>query len=58
MPNSVERSLFKIGDGGLAVTIPKSWWSYYGLKPADKVAIITNGSLTMKPMKRRKMVSL
>ena len=44
-----ERSLIRFGDGGLVVTIPKAWASYYGLKPGDKVQVVTNGKLTLFP---------
>jgi len=48
MPIMVERTLFKIGDGGFAVTLPKAWIRYYQLKPGDKVEIIANDELTIR----------
>ena len=48
MPIKVERTLFKIGEGGFAVTLPKSWINYYQLKPGDKVEIIANDVLTIR----------
>jgi antitoxin component of MazEF toxin-antitoxin module len=48
MPIKVERTLFKIGEGGFAVTLPKAWIRYYGLKPGDKVEIIANKELTIR----------
>ena len=48
MPIMVERTLFKIGEGGFAVTLPKAWIRYYGLKPGDKVEIIANKELTIR----------
>jgi AbrB family looped-hinge helix DNA binding protein len=48
MPIKVERTLFKIGEGGFAVTLPKAWVNYYGLKPGDKVEIIADGELTIR----------
>ena len=48
MPIMVERTLFKIGEGGFAVTLPKAWIRYYGLKPGDKVEIIANKDLTIR----------
>jgi len=45
MPIKVERTLFKIGEGGFAVTLPKAWIRYYQLKPGDKVEIIANDNL-------------
>ena len=48
MPIMVERTLFKIGEGGFAVTLPKAWIRYYHLKPGDKVEIIANDELTIR----------
>ena len=48
MPIKVERTLFKIGEGGFAVTLPKAWVNYYDLKPGDKVEIIANKELTIR----------
>mgnify|MGYP000131030427 CR=1 FL=1 len=48
MPIKVERKLFKIGEGGIAVTLPKAWVDYYGLKPGDKVEIIGEEELSIR----------
>ncbi len=48
MPVIFERKLFKIGEGGIAITLPKSWINYYGLKPGDKVEIIVNNDLVIR----------
>lgn len=48
MPTLTERTLMPMGDGGLVMTIPKSWARYYGLKAGDKVIVITNGELTVQ----------
>jgi len=48
MPIKVERTLFKIGEGGFAVTLPKAWINYYNLQPGDKVEIIANDELIIR----------
>lgn len=48
------RSLIRMGAGGLVVVIPKAWARSYGLQPGDKVVVIANGKLVVKPLKRRK----
>ena len=48
MPVIFERKLFKIGEGGIAVTLPKSWINYYKLKPGDKVKIIVERELIIR----------
>ena len=52
MPNLTIRSLQRAGDGGLAVTIPKAWAAYYGLQPGDKVEVVANGVLRIRPPKK------
>jgi bifunctional DNA-binding transcriptional regulator/antitoxin component of YhaV-PrlF toxin-antitoxin module len=42
MPIQVERILFRIGEGSLAVTLPKAWVTYNRLKPGDTVEVIAN----------------
>ena len=48
MPMLVERKLFKIGEGGFAVTLPKAWINYYHLKPGDRVEVIVDGDITIR----------
>lgn len=48
MPIKVERTLFKIGEGGFAVTLPKAWVRFYQLEPGDKVEIIANDDLIIR----------
>lgn len=48
MPTLVERKLFRIGEGGFAVTLPKAWINYNRLKPGDKVEIVANGELIIR----------
>ena len=47
MPIKVERILFRIGEGSLAVTLPKAWVVYNQLKPGDVVEIIVNDGVTV-----------
>jgi len=42
MPIKVERILFRVGEGSLAVTLPKAWIKYNRLKPGDTVEVIVN----------------
>jgi len=48
MPVSYERKLFKVGEGGVAVTLPKAWINYFRLKPGDTVEIIAEEDITIK----------
>jgi bifunctional DNA-binding transcriptional regulator/antitoxin component of YhaV-PrlF toxin-antitoxin module len=51
MPILVERILFRIGEGSLAVTLPKAWVIYNRLKPGDKVEIIVNDGVLINVKK-------
>ena len=51
MGRLTKRSLFPIGDGGFAVTIPKSWCVYYDLKPKDRLIVISDGFVFLLPEK-------
>jgi hypothetical protein len=48
MPIKVERILFRVGEGSLAVTLPKAWVVYNCLKPGDKVDVIANDGVVIK----------
>ena len=49
MATVTNRKLISFGRG-LAMTIPKSWADYYRLKPGDKVMVVTNKRLIVKPI--------
>jgi len=38
----VYRTIFRIGEGSVAVTLPMGWIRYAGLKPGDKVEVVIN----------------
>ena len=48
MPLLVERKLFKIGEGGVAITLPKAWINYHRLKPGDMVEVVVDGDLIIR----------
>ena len=50
MPSISKRSLIKFGQNGLALTLPKTWADYYQLKPGDKVMVVANRRLVIKPI--------
>ena len=53
MPAVTERSLIPMGNGGLVITIPKSWARYYNLRAGDKVEVVVNGIMKVKPKRKR-----
>ena len=52
MPIKVERILFRVGEGSLAVTLPKAWVIYNRLKPGDIVEVIVNDGVTVHIKKK------
>lgn len=46
------RKLIRVGTSSFAVIIPRGWIRYYDIKYGDKVEVITNGSVEIKPLKR------
>jgi len=48
MPIQVERILFRVGEGSLAVTLPKAWVIYNHLKPGDTVEVIVNDGVHIR----------
>lgn len=51
MGHITKRSLFPIGDGGFAITVPKSWCTYYDLKPKDRLIAISDRFVFLLPEK-------
>ena len=52
MPIQMERILFRVGEGSLAVTLPKAWVIYNRLKPGDTVEVIVNDGVTIRVKKK------
>jgi len=52
MPHKNNRKLIRIGYSSLGIIIPRSWLRYYGLKYGDKIEIISNGTIEIKPLKK------
>lgn len=50
MPHKETRKIIRVGNS-YAVTIPKTWLKYYNLTEKDKVTVLSNGSIIIKPEK-------
>jgi antitoxin component of MazEF toxin-antitoxin module len=48
----IERTITKVGSGSLVVVLPKGWLKWHSLQPGDKVQVITNGELRVRPLKK------
>jgi len=57
MPTIVERSVIDMGQGSYVMTLPKGWVRYFGIRPGDKLNVITDGDLIVRPKKKRRGTS-
>ena len=57
MPIKVDRILFRVGEGSLAVTLPKAWVTYNRLKPGDIVEVIANDGVLIQVKKKSEAAS-
>jgi bifunctional DNA-binding transcriptional regulator/antitoxin component of YhaV-PrlF toxin-antitoxin module len=48
MPIFERRRIYAAGHS-LAITLPKNWLAYFGLKAGDTVQVIANGEITISP---------
>lgn len=53
MPTLTLRKIIKFGNVGLAITLPVAWIRYNKLQAGDKLEVIADGKLTIRPMKNR-----
>jgi len=52
MPTVTSRKVIKLGHNGLVITLPAGWVRYYNLRAGDKLEVIANDKLTVKPRKQ------
>jgi len=52
MPTLVERSVIDMGQGSYVMTLPRAWVRYFGIKPGDKLEVVTNGELRVRPKRK------
>ena len=49
MPSLTTRKIIKFGKSTLAMTLPKAWVNYFKLKAGDRVEVIANKKLIVRP---------
>lgn len=57
MPTLMERSVIDMRQGSYVITLPKAWVRYFGIKPGDKLEVITNGELRVRPKRKSRKQS-
>jgi antitoxin component of MazEF toxin-antitoxin module len=53
MPHEETRKIIKIGNTSYAVILPRAWLRFFGLTEKNKVTVLSNGTVTIKPLKKR-----
>jgi AbrB family looped-hinge helix DNA binding protein len=49
MPTQTSRKLIKFGQGEVVMTVPKGWVRYHNLKAGDRLEVIVDGDLVLRP---------
>ena len=56
MSTAYFRSLIRMGKGGLVISVPRPWVRYYELKAGDRLEVIANGELRIRPGRERRVI--
>jgi hypothetical protein len=51
MPQIYNRKIIRIGKTSLGIILPKAWLRYYSLQAGNQVEIVSNGHVTINPLK-------
>lgn len=54
MPHEDTRKIIKIGETSYAVILPRAWLRFFGLTEKNKVTVLSNGTVTIKPLEGRR----
>lgn len=57
MPTLTIRKLIRFGNDGLVITVPKSWVRYYGLKAGDKLEVVADSELVVRPKQPEEQIN-
>ena len=52
MPQLEQRTISRVGCTSLMITLPKGWLRFHNLKAGDKVDVVTNGELLVRPRRK------
>jgi len=50
IPQIERRKIVRIGKTSLGVILPKPWLRYFSLDAGDEIEVLSNGSITVKPL--------
>jgi bifunctional DNA-binding transcriptional regulator/antitoxin component of YhaV-PrlF toxin-antitoxin module len=57
MPQKENRKIVRIGKTSLGIILPKAWLRYFSINAGDKVEVISNGYVTVKPLNKNNTTS-
>ena len=55
MATIANRKLIKFGQSGLVFTVPQGWARYYGLKAGDRLEVIADEELIVRPERKSRI---
>lgn len=53
MPSLTTRKVIKFGKSTLAMTLPKAWVNYFKLEAGDRLEVIANKKLIVRPDRKQ-----
>ena len=53
MPSLTTRKVIKFGKSTLAMTLPKAWVNYFKLEAGDRLEVIANKKLIIRPDRKQ-----
>jgi hypothetical protein len=51
MPHQETRKIIRVGETSYAVILPKSWLRYHKLDDNDRVEVVSNGCVKIRPIR-------
>lgn len=52
MPQKENRKIVRIGKTSFGIILPRAWLRYFDIAAGDQVEVISNGSVTVKPLNK------
>jgi len=52
MPTITFRKVIRLGQNGFVISLPVGWVRYHNLKAGDRLEVIANEKLTVRPIKQ------
>ena len=53
MPHEEIRKIIRVGETSYAVILPKAWLRFYKLTNKNYVEVVSNGTVTIRPLREK-----